>query len=154
MKGSVTMHMEAAPRVVWELVSDITNTGRFSPETIDAEWLGGATAPAVGVKFRGKVLRNGRPPAYWTVCRITECEPGRVFAFDVLGPGERVMNSWRYDLAAEGEGTSVTESFELPANLPTRIYWSLLGRLRGRTNERGMRETLERVREAAEEHSG
>ena len=63
MKGSVTMHMEAAPRVVWELVSDITNTGRFSPETIDAEWLGGATAPAVGVKFRGKVLRNGRPPA-------------------------------------------------------------------------------------------
>lgn len=151
MKGSVTVHIDAAPQDVWALVSDITNTGRFSPETIDAEWLGGASEPGVGVKFRGKVLRNGRPPAYWTVCRISECVPGEVFAFDVLGPGERVINSWRYDFEPEGGGTSATESFELASNPVTKVYWALLGKLRGRTNERGMRETLERVKEAAEE---
>jgi hypothetical protein len=31
--------MEAPPQQVWELVSDITNTGEFSPETFEAEWL-------------------------------------------------------------------------------------------------------------------
>jgi hypothetical protein len=35
--------MEAPAQQVWELVSDITNTGEFSPETFEAEWLDGAT---------------------------------------------------------------------------------------------------------------
>lgn len=154
MHGSVTLRIDAKPADVWDLVSDITNTGRFSPETIEAEWLGDATEPALGVKFRGHVLRNGRPPAYWTVCRITACEPAEVFAFDVLGPGGRVMNSWRYDFEAEGDGTSVTESFQLPGNLPTKAYWAIFGRARARTNERGMRETLERVKQVAESEAG
>jgi hypothetical protein len=153
MHGSVTLHVDATPAEVWALVSDITNTGRFSPETFEAEWLEGAASPAAGVKFRGHVLRNGRPPAYWTVCRITDCEPAESFAFDVLGPGDRVMNSWRYEFAADGDGTSVTESYQLPANLPTKAYWAVFGRARARTNERGMRETLERVKEAAESGS-
>lgn len=151
MQGSVSLHVDAPPEKVWGLVSDITNTGRFSPETFEAEWLDGATEPAVGVKFRGHVLRNGRPPAYWTVCRITDCEPGKVFGFAVLGPGERPINNWRYDFESDDEGTLVTESYRLDANIGTKIYWALLGRWRGRTNERGMRETLERVKEAAEE---
>ena len=32
----------------------------------------------------------------------------------------------------------------------TRLYWALAGRARGRTNERGMRETLERIKAVAE----
>lgn len=150
MQGSVTVHIDAAPQEVWALVSDITNTGRFSPETFEAEWLDGASEPAVGVRFRGHVLRNGRPPAYWTVCRITDCVPGEVFAFDVLGPGDRMVNSWRYDFVAEDGGTSATESFALAQHPLTRIYWKIFGRARGRTNERGMRETLERVKAVAE----
>ena len=142
--------MDATPEAVWGLVSDITNTGRFSPETFEAEWLGDASGPAVGVRFRGHVLRNGRPPAYWTECRITECEEGRVFAFDVLGPGESVANSWRYEFEPDDGGTQVTESFRLPANLLTKTYWAIFGRLRGKTNERGMQETLERIKAAAE----
>jgi hypothetical protein len=42
MQGAVTVHMDATPERVWSLVSDITNTGKFSPETFEAEWLGGA----------------------------------------------------------------------------------------------------------------
>ncbi|MGI9578722.1 MAG: SRPBCC family protein [Microthrixaceae bacterium] len=151
MQGSVSLHIDAPPEKVWGLVSDITNTGRFSPETFEAEWLEGASEPAVGVKFRGHVLRNGRPPAYWTVCKITDCEPGETFGFAVLGPGERVVNNWRYDFEPDGDGTKATESFRLESSLPTKIYWALLGRLRGKTNERGMRETLGRIKEAAEE---
>jgi ligand-binding SRPBCC domain-containing protein len=150
MHDSVTLHVDAPPEEVWALVSDITNTGRFSPETFEAEWLDGATEPAVGVRFRGHVLRNGRPPAYWTVCRITECERGKVFAFDVVGPGDRAANTWRYEFAAADGGTDVTESFRLPENVLTKAYWAVLGRARGRTNRRGMQETLERIKAAAE----
>jgi hypothetical protein len=48
MRGSVTVHMAASPDRVWDLVSDVTRVGEFSPETFEAEWLGGATGPALG----------------------------------------------------------------------------------------------------------
>ncbi|MCU1354550.1 MAG: cyclase [Acidimicrobiales bacterium] len=150
MRDDVTVHMVAPPEKVWGLVSDITNTGKFSPETFEAEWLDGATGPAVGVKFRGHVRRNGRGPVYWTVCSITACEPGRDFAFDVMGPGGRVVNSWRYQLAPAGDGTDVTESFAPTDNAFTRLYWKIAGRARGRTNRNGMQATLERIRAVAE----
>ena len=47
MHGSVTLRIDAPPEEVWALVSDVTNTGRFSPETIEAEWLEGATEPGL-----------------------------------------------------------------------------------------------------------
>ncbi|MFA5885830.1 MAG: SRPBCC family protein [Acidimicrobiia bacterium] len=81
MKDSVTVHIAAPPETVWGLVSDITNTGKFSPETFEAEWLDGASAPAVGVRFRGHVRRDGRGPVHWTKCEIVACEPGREFTF-------------------------------------------------------------------------
>jgi hypothetical protein len=60
--------------------------------------------------------------------------------------GGRPTNTWKYELAATDDGTDVTESFEL-APLPwLRLYWTLAGWTRGKTNERGMRQTLERVK--------
>jgi hypothetical protein len=47
-------------------------------------------------------------------------------------------------------GTLVTEYFRLEPALYLRLYWLLLGRLRGRTNERGMRTTLERMKAVVE----
>ena len=49
MQGAVTVHMDAPAMAVWSLVADVRNTGRFSPETFDAEWLDGVTEPAVGL---------------------------------------------------------------------------------------------------------
>jgi Polyketide cyclase / dehydrase and lipid transport len=59
MTDSVTVHMAAPAAQIWELVSDVTQIGRYSPETFEAEWLDGTTGPAVGAKFRGHVKRNG-----------------------------------------------------------------------------------------------
>ncbi len=142
--------MAAPADEIWRLISDITNTGKFSPETFAAEWLGGATEPAVGVKFRGNVDRNGWGLKYWTVCRIVACEPGREFAFTVLGPGGIEINTWRYWLEPAEGGTDVTESFQLHDSLPLRLYWLLAGRARGKTNADGMRETLERIKAVVE----
>ena len=34
--------------MIWDLVSDVTRVGEFSPETFEAEWLGGAGSPEAG----------------------------------------------------------------------------------------------------------
>ena len=70
MQDSVTVHMAATPERIWDLVSDVTKIGRYSPETFEAEWLEGATGPAAGAKFRGHVKRNGKGPIYWTTCTV------------------------------------------------------------------------------------
>jgi uncharacterized protein YndB with AHSA1/START domain len=141
--------MAAPPERIWNLVSDITNTGRFSPETFEAEWLDGAAEPAVGVRFRGHVRRNGRGPVYWTTCVIVDCEPGRAFAFTV-GEGAKALNTWCYRFEPNGDGTDVTESFTLADKASIRLYWKLFGSARGRTNAKGMRATLESIRAVVE----
>ena len=45
MEGSVTVHMSAPADRIWNLIADVRNTGRFSPEVFEAEWLDGATGP-------------------------------------------------------------------------------------------------------------
>jgi uncharacterized protein YndB with AHSA1/START domain len=151
MHGSATVHMAASPERVWSLVSDVTNIGRFSPETFEAEWLDGKSGPAMGVRFRGHVRRNGKPwLAYWTKCRITACEPGRDFAFDVIGPRGKTSVNWSYHFALASGGTDVTESFTLGTSLALRLYAALAGKSRTHTNIRNMQATLKRIKEAAE----
>jgi uncharacterized protein YndB with AHSA1/START domain len=145
----VTVHMAASPERVWALVSDVTRIGSYSPETFEAEWLDGADGPAVGVRFRGHVKRNGRGPTYWTPCTVVDCVPGREFAFGV-GPSAQAVNVWRYHLEPAGSGSDVTESFELGPGRLVRIYWALFGWTRGRTNREGMRTTLERIKAEVE----
>jgi uncharacterized protein YndB with AHSA1/START domain len=150
LTGEVSMHMKAAPEKVWDLVSDVTRIGEFSPETFEAEWTRGSTGPAVGATFKGHVKRNGVGPVYWTPCTVTACVPGEVFEFAVGLSAENAINTWGYRLQAENEGTKVTEYFRLTPAWYIRAYWLALGRLRGRTNERGMRTTLERMKAVVE----
>jgi Polyketide cyclase / dehydrase and lipid transport len=148
MKGSVTVEMAAPAMDVWNLVADVRNTGRFSPEVFDAEWLGGADGPALGARFRGHVKRNEIGPVYWTTCRVTACQPGREFGFAVL-IGDRAVNNWHYRFESTATGTEVTESFWTP----TAALLSPLERLfflRRRRNVRDMGKTLARIKEVVE----
>jgi hypothetical protein len=141
--------MRAAPDEVWALVSDVTRIGEFSPETFEAVWTHGATGPAVGARFKGHVKRNGVGPTYWSPCTVTRCEENEVFEFAV-GLDGNALTTWGYRLNAEGDGTRVTEYFRLTPKWYLRGYWIVLGRLRGRTNERGMRTTLEKMKAVVE----
>lgn len=141
--------MNASPDEVWDLVSDVTRIGEFSPETFEAEWVDGATGPEVGARFRGHVKRNGVGPIYWTPCKVTASEPGKEFGFAVYAGGKPI-NNWHYALEPKDGGTEVTESFRLASTGLTRIYWTLLGWARGKTNEKGMRKTLERIKAVVE----
>jgi len=155
MRAAVSLTIDAPPRKVWELISDITNMGTFSPEVIEAEWLEGATGPAVGATYRGHVKRNENwPVTYWTTCKITECVPGEVFEFAVV-VSDKPINTWRYEFKAAGDGgTEVTESFDLGDSLLVKIWRPLGGFLRENRNKRDMLRTLERVKQAAESSGG
>jgi hypothetical protein len=142
--------MAASADRVWDLVSDVTRVGEFSPETFEAEWLDGARGPEMGARFRGHVRRNGRGPVYWTVCTVVACDPGREFAFAVAGPGGKTVNTWRYQLEPGTAGTDVTESFELAHTAVMRLYWMVAGFARGRTNLDGMRVTLGKIKAVTE----
>ncbi len=111
--SSASIEVRAAPEIVWALVSDITRMGEWSPGCVRAEWEGGATGPAVGAHFHGY---NRAGTFEWDVPGIvTDCEPGRIFAFAVPRDGAMV-NRWRFELApAAAAGTTLTESFDAPA---------------------------------------
>ena len=149
MQASVTVAMDAPAEAVWDLVADIRNTGKFSPETFEAEWLDGATGPALGATFRGHVKRNEIGPVYWTTCRVTACEPGREFGFEVL-MGDRPVNNWHYLFTVVDGGTEVTESFRMNEGLMTTLFGLFGGQLRTRRNIRDMRKTLERIKVVVE----
>ncbi|BBX52408.1 MULTISPECIES: SRPBCC family protein [Mycolicibacterium] len=149
MRGAVTVTMTASAEQIWEVITDIRNIGRYSPETFEAEWLDGATGPTLGAKFRGHVRRNEIGPVYWTTCRVTACEPGREFGFEVL-VGDRAVNNWHYRLTPAQGRTDVTESFQLNASPLMSLYSVFGGQLRRRRNLRDMRKTLERIKAVVE----
>lgn len=126
LTGQVELWMDAPPEQVWDLVSDVTRIGEFSPETFEGRWTGGSTGPEVGARFAGHVKRNGVGPTYWGACTVTACEPGRLFEFSV-GQKNLVMNNWGYRLAERDGGTLVTEYYRLEPLLFMRLYWRSSG---------------------------
>lgn len=119
--------MEAPADRVWALVSDLPAMGALSPENTGGTWLGGATGPAVGARFRGS-NRNGWR-RWSTSVKVTRCEPGRTFGFAVSFTGIPV-SEWAYQVEPDGEAAcTVTESwsdrrpgwFKGPAALTTGV---------------------------------
>ena len=150
MHDSVTVHMAAPPEKVWELVSDVTRIGEFSPETFEAEWLDGANGPGGGRRmFRGHVKRNGKGPIYWVTCTVMVSEPGREFTFGTAGKTEP-LNVWSYRLRAQRRRYRrhrVVHARE-QAVAPRVLGGARLGR--GPTNRNGMHTTLERIKAVVE----
>lgn len=105
---SVSREVGASAEQVWVMVSDLARMGEWSPEATGGEWLGGATGPAQGVRFKGHNT-NGKK-SWSTIALITECSPGQSFAFDVKAAGMKVA-TWRYDLEPTDTGCRVTETW-------------------------------------------
>ena len=76
----VSRHIEATPRVLYDLVSDVTRTPEYSNEVVRCIWVGGATGPAVGARFKA-INSAGRGPNWPNKPVVTAADPGREFAF-------------------------------------------------------------------------
>ncbi len=146
---SVTRRIDAPAARIYDIVTDIANMGRLSPECTGGRWLGGATGPAVGARFKGT---NRRGFMRWsTTNEVVAAEPGREFAFETQQSGMR----WRYVLEPDGDATIVTESRAAWRSRPlvARIFTRfLLGGVEEHDDElrAGLHATLERLAAIAE----
>lgn len=115
---SESVHISAPPDVVYEKVSDPRNMGRWSPENTGATLIDSPPLK-VGDAFWGT---NRRGLMRWaTYCRVTAAEPGRRFAFEVLGQrvggGESPrlrfdIATWQFEMHEVDGGTRLTETWK------------------------------------------
>jgi Polyketide cyclase / dehydrase and lipid transport len=103
--GSIVI--ERSPEELYELVSDVTRMGAWSP-VCKACWWDEGDGPRVGAMFTG---RNELPERTWeTRSEVVAADPGREFAWVVTVTGTR----WGYTFEAVEGGTEVTESWDFP----------------------------------------
>jgi polyketide cyclase/dehydrase/lipid transport protein len=93
-----------SPDALYDLVSDVTRTGEWSPVCVACWWDEGATGQ-VGDWFTG---RNVTPERTWeTRSRVEVADRGREFAWLVGGSRAR----WAYVLERVDGGTRLTETW-------------------------------------------
>jgi hypothetical protein len=144
---TVSTVVTASPQTLYALVGDVTRMGEWSPETVEAAWLDGATGPVVGARFAG---RNRIGSIAWTTKPVvTVADPGRAFAFRVPGGSGA---TWTYTFERVDGGTRVTEHARQEKRSPLVIR--LLQRRAGVTDRAehlraGMAATLGRLAAAA-----
>ena len=145
----MSLRIEAPASELYELVTDIANMGRLSPECTGGRWLDGATGPVVGARFKGT---NKRGIARWsTTNTVIAAEPGQQFTFRTKDSG----TDWSYTFVDDGDGTVVTESRSAWRDRPAlaKLFSKLLlGGVEEHDAEMrtGMADTLERLRVLAE----
>jgi uncharacterized protein YndB with AHSA1/START domain len=143
-----TIHVDAPPARVWEIVSDQRRMSEWSPEVY-------------GQKFFGDDIKRGtvsinlnkRKGFFWpTASRITEFVAEQRIAFYVTGSS----TFWSYDLAPDADGTVVTERRELKGgkrSILSKLTAAMaLGGIEQHDVElkAGMEATLQRIKAEAE----
>ena len=111
LRYSESIVVAAPPDALYDMVSDVTRMGEWSP-ICKACWWDEGDSLRVGAWFSG---RNELPERVWeTRSLVVAAQPGREFAFVVGGAWVR----WGYAFAPVEGGTQVTESWEfLPAGI-------------------------------------
>jgi uncharacterized protein YndB with AHSA1/START domain len=144
----ISLHIDAPAERIYDLVADVTQMGRWSPECTGGTWLDGAGGPAVGARFKGS---NKRGLMRWsTKCVVTKADRPSAFEWQVSESGML----WGYRFEADGAGTLVTEYRQQTRDTPFYVKAvqrsGLLGKDRDHLMVDGMRQTLERLKQAAE----
>ncbi len=108
---SASVVVAGTPEQVYDVVSDVSRTGEWSPVCTGCTWDEGA-GPQVGAWFTGT---NEVPGRTWTTrSQVVVAERGREFAWRVGGS----LVHWSFRTEPAGDGTLLTESWEfLPDGL-------------------------------------
>lgn len=92
---------------LYDMVSDLSQMGQWSPEAQGGRWLGGG-GPELGARFLGRNRSGWR--RWVTIAKVTTADRGKRFAFHVSSAGMKVAD-WSYDFEVNGDTTKVTESW-------------------------------------------
>ena len=108
-QASVEVGIDAPPDAVWALVTDISLPAQFSPEFQGADWID--DGPALGATFHGH-NKHQFVGEWTTTSTVTAYDEGSVFEWTV-GDVENKTARWRFDLAPDGDGTTLRFSAEM-----------------------------------------
>lgn len=152
-RDEVSIVIDADATTLYDLISDVTRTHEFSPNVRASKWIGGATGPAVGARFRA-INTAARGPAWPNKPVVTVATRGSEFTFRRTEPFAGTLE-WRYRFVPENGGTRVIESYEVIEPI-TLVGWFIIGTLCGQTDSQAtlrysMEETLRQIRAAVEQ---
>jgi len=140
----------APPERLYDMVSDLSRMGEWSPENQGGKWVGGATGAVEGARFKARNRRGWR--RWSSVATIVTANPPKDVAWESSAFGMKIA-FWRYRFEPNGSGgTTVTESTEDRRGRTMHF----LGRAatgvadRQTENKKNMRATLEQLKKAAE----
>ena len=146
-----SISIDANPEALYDLVSDITRTGEWSPVCTSCWWDDGAEAGRVGAWFTG---HNETATRTWeTRSQVVVADRGREFAWMVGGDLVR----WGFRLAPTGSATTLTETWEFRpeglASFEERFGEDAPAQVADRTRQAldGIPRTLARIKEVAEQ---
>jgi hypothetical protein len=152
LRYSESVVVARSPEVLYDMVSDVTRMGEWSP-VCKACWWDEGDGPRPGTWFTG---RNELPERTWeTRSQVVATDRGREFAFVVRGSWVR----WGYAFTPVEGGTQVTESWEfLPdgiAGFRDRFGPDAEAQIANRSEaaHRGIPVTLAALKNAAEAHA-
>lgn len=144
-----SIDIDATPAQVWALVTDIPRMASWSPQVVRTKVKGGVVRQ--GATF-SNLNRQGL--LHWpTAGKVVRFEPHRDFAFRI----KENRTIWSFALADNGSGgTTLTQRRELPdgiSGLSITLTKLALGGVEPFTRrlERGMNETLAKVKAEAEQ---
>jgi uncharacterized protein YndB with AHSA1/START domain len=151
---TVQRHINAPPELVYDIVADVTRMPELSPEIARSTWLTPEAGARPGARFRsvnkaGRLRWPNRPI-------VLTADRGREFAFARTEPFTGTI-TWRYRFTPDGQGTTVTESYEVMEPVTT-VGWFIIGTLAGLKDRagdlrRGMTETLDRLAALAQDEA-
>ncbi len=144
---SESVEVDAAPEVVYALVSDLPRMGSWSPECTGVTWRGDVRQPVEGARFVGH-NRSGR--LRWsTFGEVVAAEPGRRLAFEVtVGPVK--VARWEYLFEGTSSGCTATERWTDRRPAVMRRLMDLAMGSREQANRRGIQATLAALKAEAE----
>jgi hypothetical protein len=148
MSYSDSIDIECPPEAAFAVIVDLPNMNRLSPENTGGEWIGVATGPRVGAKFKGTNARDR--DSWFTIAKVFAYDPPRHFGFNVTF---KVFNiaRWEYSIEPTPGGCRVTETWTDRRNAIVRRQGDADGFIRAEFTKESIRTTLERLKKFCEQ---
>ena len=146
-----SVEITAPVAAVWDLVSDVRRVSEWSPQVTSTRLRDGFETCELGAQFTN---RNKLDDLEWTThAEVTRFEVEREIAFRV----EENWAIWSFTLEPTADGTVLTQRRRTPDGISELSHELTDGFMGGQdafteTLLDGMRETLERIKAAAEQN--
>jgi hypothetical protein len=118
-QDEVRLRIQAAPELLYDLVSDVPRAPEWSPEVISCRWLDGVADAKPGARFSA---RNKRRWFTWSNTPVVEsAERGREFAVTRTEPGGGTIR-WFYRFEPAADGTATELGYQVLKPVPVFLH--------------------------------